>query len=135
MEGLLQRAPKEIFSGLPGSRPGAFSKGHKPLDIGRAPDPDRVSRAQRYAHLMVHSRPFAVASAFSAKLSEVMDETANALRVYNEDILRDLRAAAPENRAIAEQHFETAIHICELILGGEEATFLRRRSKVSVNAS
>jgi hypothetical protein len=132
MEGLLERAPKEILAGLPAVKVGAFSKGPKPLDIGRAPDPDRVARAMRYAHLMVHSRPFAVAAAFSAKLKEAWDETAGALRSYNEDILRELRAASPDKRVTVEQHFSNALAICKLVLGDDEADFLRRRSKVGL---
>jgi hypothetical protein len=131
MESLLERAPKEILAGLPAVKPGAFSKGPKPLDVGRAPDPERVARAMRYAHLMVHSRPFAVAAAFNAKLGAAWDETATTLRSYNEDILREMRAAPEDKRATVERHFSNALDICKLILGDDEADFLRRRSKVS----
>ena len=135
MEGLLERAPKEILGGLPAVKVGAFSKGPKPLDVGRAPDPDRVARALRFAHLMVHSRPFAVAAAFSAKLNEAMEETANTLRSYNEDILREVRTAPPEHRTNVDKHFANALDICKLILGEDEADFLRRRAKVTVGAA
>jgi hypothetical protein len=130
MENLLERAPKEIMAALPAAKVGAFSKGPKPLDVGRAPDPERVARAMRYAYLMVHSRPFAVAAAFNAKLKEAWDEAANTLRAYNEDILREVRAAPADKREIVDQHFSNTLEICKLILGEEEAEFLRRRSKV-----
>jgi len=130
IEGLLERAPREILAGLPAAKAGTFSKGAKPLDVGRAPEPDRVERAMRYAHVIAHSRPYSVAAAFRAKLDEVWDETANTLRSYNEDILRELRAAPEGTRKIVEQHFANALAICELILGEEEAEFLRRRSRV-----
>lgn len=130
MEGLVERAPKEIFAGLPGKTAG-FGKGPKSLEVERAPDQDRVARAMRYAHLLVHCRQFSVAAAFSAKLSEAMDEISTALRSYNEDILREVRSAPHETRANVERHFANALDICKLVLGDDEADFLRRRSHLA----
>ena len=89
-----------------------------------------AANAMRYAHLMVHSRPFAVAAAFSAKLNEAFDETANALRTYGEEMLRELRAATGETRANIDAHFEPMLELCALVLGEEETTLLRRRARV-----
>jgi hypothetical protein len=130
METLIERAPKEIFAGLPAVKAGVFSKGPKPLDTSRAPDPERVKLARAYAQLLSQTRPLAEAAAFKAKLDEVHSETATMLQSYNEDILRELRAAPPGTRAIVEQHFATALDICTWILGAEEAEFLRRRGRV-----
>jgi hypothetical protein len=132
MEGLVERAPKEILGGLPAVKTGGRGKAPKPLEVGRAPDPDRVTRALRYAELLVHCRPYSVAAAFSAKLSEAMDEISAALRSYNENILRELRAASPKTRVNVERHFANALAICKLLLGDDEAEFLRRRSLVVV---
>jgi hypothetical protein len=130
IENLLERAPKEILAALPTARVGSFGKGPKPLDLARKPDPDRVSRALRYASLMTHSRPFAVAAAFSAKLSDAADETADVLRTYSEDLLRELRAGPCDTRAHMEEHWEVVLSLCALVLGEQETELLRRRSKV-----
>ena len=131
MEGLMARAPKEILGGLPAVKIGGFGKAPKPLDVARAPDPNRVARALRYARLLVHCRPFSAPAAFSAKLHEAMNDVAIALRSYNEDILREVRAAPEEARDNVERHFANALDLCKLLLGDDEAEFLRRRSKVA----
>jgi hypothetical protein len=130
IEGLIERAPKEIFAALPAPKVGGFNKGPKPLDVGRPPDPERVARAMRYARLIIHSRPFAAAAAFSAKLKEVTEETAAQLRTYSEDILREVRAAPPDDHSNVRQYIELMLDICTLVLGEEETDFLRRRARV-----
>jgi len=134
LEDLLERAPKEIIGGLPTAKVGSFAKGPKPLDLSRVPDPDRVAKAMRYAQLMVHSRPFAVAAAFNAKLTEAFDQTAASLRTYGEDILRELRAAPAEKRTNVDAHFAVVLQLCTLVLGQEETDFLRRRARVPATA-
>jgi hypothetical protein len=134
LEGLLEKAPKEILAGLPQAKPGGFAKGSKPLDVSRPPDPERVARATRYANLMSHCRPFAVAAAFSAKLNEVQDETTVALRSYSEEILREVRTAVPASHANVEAHFQVTLDLCKLVLGEEEADFLRRRARLAASA-
>jgi len=89
-----------------------------------------VARATRYAQLIAHSRPFAVAGAFSARLMKVTDETALALRTYAEDILTELRATAPDARLRAGEHLKVMLSLCELVLGDSETDFLRRRARV-----
>jgi hypothetical protein len=130
---LLAKAPKEILSALAQPKSAGFGRG-KRLDISRAPDPERVARAMRYANLSAHSRPFAVAAAFNAKLAEVLEEVTIELRSYSEDLLREVRAASPEGRANAEAHFTVMLELSKLILGDEEADFLRRRARVAVGA-
>jgi hypothetical protein len=135
VEGFLERAPREILAALASSRMGGFGRSPKPLDLSRPPDAERVAKAMRYAHLMVHSRPFAVAAAFHAKLAETIDETAVALRSYGEDLLREVRAAVPETRACLEAHLSVFLDVCALVLGEEETEILRRRSRVFAQAS
>ena len=130
MEGLLQRARKEILAALPSHKGFAFARRHRNLDLSRPTDPDRVARAMRYAQLVAHSRPFAVAGAFSARLMKVTDETALALRTYGEDILTELRATTPEARQRAGEHLAVMLSLCELVLGEGETDFLRRRARV-----
>jgi hypothetical protein len=134
MEGLLKKAPREILAALPLSRAGASGKGPRPLDLSRPHDPERTANAKRYAHLMVHSRPFADATAFSAKLKEAFDETANALRTYGEAMLRELRATTAETRADVDVHFEPMLELCALVLGEEETGLIRRRARVPAAA-
>lgn len=130
MDGLLERAPKEIMGGLPAAKVGGFAKGPKPLDVTRTPDPERVSRALRYAQLLIHGRPFSMAASFSAKLNEATEEIVRDLRSYAEDLLREVRAAAPEAKSVVDKHFAHLLELCKLVLGEEEADFLRRRSRV-----
>jgi hypothetical protein len=134
MEDLLERAPKDILGALPAAKAGGFGKSPKPLDLTRAPDPERIAKAMRYAQLMRHSKPFAVAASFSAKLNETIDETASVLRTHSEDILRELRAAAPETRATIDLHWAQMLELCALVLGEEETALLRRRARVPAAA-
>jgi hypothetical protein len=134
MEGLLKKAPREILAALPLSRASASGKGPRPLDLSRPHDPERTANAKRYAHLMVHSRPFADATAFSARLNEAFDETANALRTYGEAMLREFRATTAETRAPLDVHFEPMLELCALVLGEEETGLLRRRARVPAAA-
>ena len=83
---------------------------------------------------MVHSRPFAEATAFSARLKESFDEAANALRTYGEEMVREFRAAIPETRAHLDVHFEPMLELCALVLGEAETGLLRRRARVPAAA-
>jgi hypothetical protein len=134
VEGLLERAPKDILGALPTAKVGSFAKSPKPLDLHRPPDPDRVTKAMRYALLMRHSKPFAVAAAFNAKLNETIDETAIVLRTYSEDLLRELRAAVPETSANVDSYWALTLELCTLVLGEEETALLRRRARVPTSA-
>ena len=66
-----------------------------------------------------------------AKLNEAMDETADVLRTYGDDLLRELRAGPSETHAHIEEHLELVLTLCTLVLGEEETELLRRRSKVT----
>ena len=134
VEGLLERAPKEIMGALPAAKVGGFGKSPKPLDLHRPPDPVRVTKAMRYALLMRQSKPFAVAAAFNAKLNETIDETAIVLRTYAEDLLRELRAAVPETRGQVDAYWALTLELCTLVLGEEETALLRRRARVPASA-
>ena len=130
MENLLQRARKEILAALPPHKGFAFARRQRNLDLSKPTDAERVAKALRYAQLVAHSRPFAVAGAFSARLMKVTDETALALRVYAEDILTELRSTTPEARQRAQEHLSVMLSLCELVLGESETEFLRRRARV-----
>jgi hypothetical protein len=131
MELLIERARKEILAALPPAKPGAFGRGSKPLDLSRPPDPLKVERALRFARMLAHCRAFSVAAAFSATLKQVVDGLSGELRAFSEDMPREVRSAAPEQRDRARQYFDTTLDICNLVLGEEEADFLRRRGRVN----
>lgn len=134
IEPILERAPREILAALPTIKTGAFAKNLRPLDFSHQPDPALVEKARRYAQLAAHSRPFAAAAAFSAKLNEVLDETAEALRTYGEDVVREIRTGSAEQRANVDAHFALLLELSALILGEEETSLLRRRARVPANA-
>ncbi len=134
IEGLLEKAPREIIAALPLARVGGFGKVTRPLDVSHPCDPERTTNAMRYAHLMVHSRPFAVATAFSARLNESFDETTAALRTCGEQLVRELRAATGETRANLDAHFGPVLELCALVLGEQEATLIRRRGRATAAA-
>jgi hypothetical protein len=134
MEGLLEKAPREIIAALPLAKMGAFGKVPRALDVARPLDPERSANAKRYAHLMVHCRPFAVATAFSAKLNEAVTEAATALRACGDELVRELRVATAETRPNLDAHFAPILELCTLVLGEEEATMMSRRARVPANA-
>jgi hypothetical protein len=129
MESLLEKAPREIAGALAPLKMGGFGKSPKPIDVMHSPDPDKVARAKRYAHLIAHCRPFASASAFNAKLKEVADDVANTLRLYAEDLLREARAR-PGPGPIAE-HQDVLLDLAVPLLGEEETGLLRRRIRAA----
>jgi hypothetical protein len=64
-----------------------------------------------------------------------MDETAEELRTYSEDILREFRAGPSETRGYMEEHWDVVLSLCTLVLGEQETELLRRRSKVPTAAA
>ena len=135
MDGLMERAPRDILGALPIAKVGSYGgRGPKRLDIARPPDTDKVARAMRYAILMETCRKHATAGAFNATLKAAFEEISSALRQYGEDIVREVRAAPPEARESAEAHLAVALDLCTHILGEEETDLLRRRGKVAAGA-
>jgi hypothetical protein len=132
MEVIIERAPKEVLHALPGARVGGFARGPRPLDLNHPPDPEKLARAMRYAQVLAHAKPFAVAAAFNAKLGAATEELGEALRSMSDDLLRELKAAPPGTYAAA--HFTVLVDLCKLVLGDEEAKLLRRRARISASA-
>lgn len=129
MEALLDRAPKEIMAALPHRSGSGFANRPQPLDLSHAPDGERVVRAMRYACLIAHTKPFAVAASFNAKLGDVTEKAATELRAVAEELLEATRAA--DKATFAEQYFEIAADLCSQVLGAEDAELLRRRARVA----
>jgi hypothetical protein len=132
VEELLDRATKEILGVLPLAK--AFGQGSKPFDYSRGPDPERKTRAIRYARVLAGSQPFAVACAFNVKLKDVLEETTNMLRSFSEELLREHRSAPETTRANVDAQLDAILEICAIVLGDEETSLLRRRAKVPATA-
>ncbi|HWA92836.1 MAG TPA: hypothetical protein VG889_22585 [Rhizomicrobium sp.] len=135
MDGLMERAPKEIVAMLPVQKSGAFGGGPKCADFAKPVDDDRAERGLRYARLVMGCAPYAALGSFAAAQKDAFEEASQHLRGYNEDVVRELRAAidAPR-RAIVERQFELAAQLTALLFTLEEAEFLRRRGKAAMNA-
>lgn len=124
MEKLLERAPSEILAALPEHK----GDGLDLKDLVQAPNGDRVVRAMRYACLIAHAKPFAVAGSFGEKWSDTLERVAGELRPLAEALVDSVRFAE-EKKAFADQYFEIAADLCAQILGAEDADTLRRRAR------
>lgn len=132
MDGFMKRAPREILGAFPTLKTGSYSGGPRIPDVSRALDPEKTARAMNYAKLVSGCKPFAPAASFGASLADVQDEVASALKIYSEDLLRELRAAEGEKRAHAEGFFALAAELTSVFLSADEAEFLRRRGRAAL---
>jgi hypothetical protein len=130
MDGFMERAPREIMAALPSQR-ASYSGGPKAPDLVRAPDPDKQRRAMNYAHLIVGTKPYAAAASFGAALKDTGDELVSALGQYNDELLREMRAAEGERHEHALAYFEIAAELTTLLLSPEEGELLRRRGRTA----
>ena len=65
-------------------------------------------------------------------LKDAADEVTAGLRIYVEDILRELRAVDGEKRAHAESYFDFAAELTGLFHSQEDADLLRRRGRAAL---
>jgi hypothetical protein len=131
MDGFMERAPKEIAAALPSHKAG-FTGGPRVPDFTRPVDPERVERAMRYAKILSGTKLLAVPGSFGAKHQDAMDDAAQTLRSYNEDLLKELRTAEGERRTIVEQQYRLAGDLTALVFDESEAEFFRRRAKAAM---
>jgi hypothetical protein len=131
MNGLMERAPKEIGNALPMRKMGSFASTKVP-DFSKPVAPEKVDIAMRYAHLVAGCRNFAAAASFAAKRKDAEDEMLVLLRGYNDDVVKELRVAEPSRRAVVEEQFGIAIELTAILFSEEEADFLRRRGRAAV---
>jgi fluoride ion exporter CrcB/FEX len=134
MDSFMERAAKEIQTALPTIKSGSYAGGPRVPDISHMPDPDKTARALNYLRLVSGCRSFSAAGSFGASNKEAIDEIGAVLKRYNEDILKELRAADEKKRAIAEQFFGLATEMVEILYGVEEAEVLRRRGRAAMPA-
>ena len=131
MDGLMDRAPKELAAALPLQK----GTGPKQADFSRAPDPERQAVALRYARLVTGSRNFAAAASFAAKQKDAFEEMCAYLRHHNEDLVKELRGGASAKKSVAEAQFEFCVALTALLFSTEEAELLRRRARAAQSAA
>jgi hypothetical protein len=124
MDGLMERAPKELAAALPMRRGTG-----KTADFSRMVDAEKQALARRYVRLVAGSRNFAAAVCFAAKQKDAFEEMCTYLRRYNEDVVKELRA--PENPGVVEAQFQLATELTAILFSEEEAELLRRRGKAA----
>jgi hypothetical protein len=128
VEAMLERAPKEIMAALPVHRVGGFgSRGPRRPDVTKEPDLEKVARAERYAQLLNLTKPYSSQAAFTAASADAFEEVTSQLRTYCEEILTEVRASTPDQRARTEAHLGVAVRLAGQIFGPEEGELLRRR--------
>jgi len=126
MENFMDRAPREFVSALP------TSKG-KGADFSRHPGAEKHELALRYARLVAGSRSFAAAASFAAKQKGAYDELATALKRYNEDVVKALKAN-PQNNIVNAQ-FLLCAELTAILFSDEEAELLRRRGRAALSTA
>jgi hypothetical protein len=135
MDGFMERAPREILAALPMQNPGSSAAGPKAPDMSQPIDPEKSDRALSYARLLAGCRRFAAAGCFGASLKRADEEIAVALKSYNEEIVRELRAASEEKRLNAEQFTAIATELTAILFSPEEGEFLRRRGRAALSSA
>ena len=128
MEKFMERGVKELAAALPVQRGTG-----KSADFSKPVDAEKRDVAMRYVRLVVGSRNFAAAASFGAKQKECFEELRTALRRYNDDVVRELRA--PANRGVVEIQFQYATGLTALLFSEEEAELMRRRGRAAQAAS
>ena len=126
MESFMERAPKEFGAALP------TSKG-KGADFSRHPGAEKHEMALRYAGLVAGSRHFAAAASFAARQSTAYDELATALKRYNEDVVKALKAD-PQN-GIVNAQFLLCAELTATLFSDQEAELLRRRGRAALSSA
>lgn len=126
MESFMERAPKEVIAALP------TAKGTG-ADFSRHPGQEKHELALRYARLVGGSRLFAAAASFAAKQKETADELCTALKRYNEDVVKALKAN-PQN-AVVNAQFQLCAELSSILFSDEEAELLRRRGRAALSAA
>jgi len=126
MESFMDRAPKEVTAALP------TSKG-KGGDFSKHPGAEKHEMALRYARLVAGSRHFAAAASFAAKQKTTYDDLCTALKRYNEDVIKALKADS--QNPVANAQFQLCAELTAILFSDEEAELLRRRGRAALSAA
>jgi hypothetical protein len=131
MDGLMDRAPKELAAALPLQK----SNGPKQADFGRPADAEKQAVALRYVKLVTGCRNFAAAASCAAKQKANAEAMANYLKRHNEDLVKELRGSDAKRRAVAESQLDLCIELTSLLFSAEEGELLRRRARAAQSAA
>ncbi len=123
MDAFMARAPSELLGAL---KDAATS--------GCLPDREKVERARGYARLVMGCKPFAAAGAFGASLKLAEQEMRTNLRQHSDDVVKQLRGADAKCAAPLENQFDIDVKLTAVLVGEEEAEFLRRRGRAALGA-
>jgi len=126
MESFMDRALKEVTAALP------TSKG-KGGDFNKHPGAEKHEMALRYARLVAGSRHFAAAASFAAKQKTAYDDLCTALKRYNEDVIKALKADS--QNPVANAQFQLCAELTAILFSDEEAELLRRRGRAALSAA
>src|SRR5579885_734641 len=133
MEGFMERGVKEILAVL-AMQKGSFGRSARVPDVSRPVDPEKAARAINYARLIVGCRSSAAAGSFAAAQKDAFDKVSGELKLYIEEIVRELRECDSERRARVEQHFELAASLTAILFSEQEADLLHRRARAALAA-
>jgi hypothetical protein len=135
MQSFMERAAKEISAALPTQKSGTYAGGPRVPDFSKPADPEKTDRALSFARLIAGSRNLAAAASFAAALKNADEEIGVALESYNENLVREMRAAGEDARINAEQYFAVAIELTGTLFSFDEGEFLRRRGRAATAAA
>jgi hypothetical protein len=131
MERFMEYAPREVLTMLPIHHSGSYGGGPLCADLSRAVDDERAQRGLRYGKLLALTTHTAATGSFAAAHQAAMEEVSQHLRGYNEDLIKEIRAADASRQPVIERQFQLAAALTALIFSPEEADHLRRRAKAA----
>ncbi|HTT98452.1 MAG TPA: hypothetical protein VMF58_10405 [Rhizomicrobium sp.] len=131
MDGLMERAPKEVLAMLPIHKSGSYGGGPLCADLSKPVDAEKSERGMRYGKLLVGSSRYATAGSFAASHKTALDDVNQHLLGYNEDLIKEMRVPEGERQPGTEHQFELAAELTALIFTAEEAEHLRRRARAA----
>lgn len=128
IENFLERVPRDINAALPVQRLGQFGpRGPRRPDLSRAPDLQKGERGLRAARIAAGILPYSAAGAVAAVCQSVVEEAGNAIRLYVDDIIADIRGTEGEEHARASAFAALAVTLGTELLGPAEGEILSRR--------
>jgi hypothetical protein len=131
VDGLMERAPKEVLAMLPVQKSGSYGGGPLCADLSKPVDDEKAERGLRYGKLLAGSARYATTGSFAASHKIAFDDVSQHLRGYNEDLIREMRVPEAERLPGTERQFELAAEMTALMLSPEEAEHLRRRARAA----
>lgn len=130
LEVYMERAPKEIAAAIPLKRSG-FTGGSMVPDFTRKTDEEKCACACRYAKVLASTSYLASAASFAAKHTKAHEAAVDMLGLYNEALVKELRAPDVETHEVVEHQFEVAVNLTRVLFSAKEAEFLRRRGRAA----